>query len=154
MTDVAVAPFLAPVRAAEPVTTERLPVRLILIGVCVAFLFLFVALPLLTVFVEAFRSGVIHYFASIVEPDALAAIRLTLLVAAIAVPANLVFGLAASWAIAKFEFKGKSLLNTLIDLPFSVSPVISGLVYVLLFGAHGWFGPFLVEHGIKIIFTV
>ncbi len=91
---------------------------------------------------------------AIVEPDALAAIRLTLLVAAIAVPLNLVFGLAAAWAIAKFEFRGKSLLITLIDLPFSVSPVISGLIYVLLFGAQGWFGPWLKEHDIKIIFAV
>jgi sulfate transport system permease protein len=125
-----------------------------LIGICVAFLGLFVLLPLLTVFVEAFRSGVAHYFASITEPDALAAIRLTLLVAAIAVPANLVFGLAASWAIAKFEFKGKSLLNTLIDLPFSVSPVISGLIYVLLFGAQGLLGPFLERHNIEIVFAL
>ena len=94
-------------------------------------------------FVEALRQGLGAYLAALVEPDALAAIRLTLLVAAIAVPLNLVFGVAAAWAIAKFEFRGKSLLITLIDLPFAVSPVISGLIYVLLFGAQGWFGPWL-----------
>jgi sulfate/thiosulfate transport system permease protein len=106
------------------------------------------------VFVEAFRAGLGAYFAAIIEPDALAAIKLTLLVAAIAVPANVIFGLAASWAIAKFEFRGKSLLNSLIDLPFSVSPVISGLIYVLLFGAQGYFGPFLKSEGIQIIFAL
>ena len=105
-------------------------------------------------FVEALRQGLGAYLAGITEPDALAAIRLTLLVAAIAVPLNLVFGIAAAWAIAKFEFRGKSLLITLIDLPFSVSPVIAGLIYVLLFGAQGWFGPWLAEHDIKIIFAV
>ena len=154
MTDVAVAPFLASPPRGEAVTSESLTVRLVLIGICVAFLGLFVLLPLLTVFVEAFRSGVAHYFASITEPDALAAIRLTLLVAAIAVPANLVFGLAASWAIAKFEFKGKSLLITFIDLPFSVSPVVAGLVYVLLFGAQGYLGPWARGHGLTIIFAL
>ena len=102
---------------------------------------MFLLLPLAAVFVEAFRAGLGAYFAAITEPDAVSAIKLTLLVAAIAVPANVVFGLAASWAIAKFEFHGKSMLNTLIDLPFSVSPVISGLIYVLLFGAQGYFGP-------------
>jgi sulfate transport system permease protein len=111
-------------------------------------------LPLVAVFVEAFRNGIGAYLAAIREPDALAAIRLTLLVAAIAVPANLVFGLCAAWAIAKFEFRGKSLLITLVDLPFSVSPVIAGLVYVLLFGANGWFGPLLDQWNVKIIFTV
>ncbi len=105
-------------------------------------------------FVEALRQGLGSYLAGITDPDALAAIRLTLLVAAIAVPLNVVFGIAASWAIAKFEFKGKSLLTTLIDLPFSVSPVIAGLVYVLLFGAQGLLGPWLAEHDIKIIFAV
>jgi sulfate transport system permease protein len=111
-------------------------------------------MPLLAVFVEALRQGLGAYLAGITEPDALAALRLTLLVAAIAVPLNVVFGIAASWAVAKFEFKGKSLLITLIDLPFSVSPVIAGLIYVLLFGAQGLLGPWLAEHDIKIIFAV
>jgi sulfate transport system permease protein len=129
-------------------------VRAFVIAIAVAWLALFLLLPLLSVFVEALRQGVGAYLAAIVEPDTLAAVRLTLLVAAIAVPLNLVFGLVASWAIAKFEFKGKSLLITVIDLPFSVSPVISGLVWVLLFGAQGWFGPWLKAHGVEIIFAV
>ena len=136
------------------VTADRAAVRAVLIGTALAFLGLFLLLPLLAVFVEALRQGLGAYLAGITEPDALAAIRLTLLVAAIAVPLNLVFGIAAAWAIAKFEFKGKSLLITLIDLPFSVSPVIAGLVYVLLFGAQGLLGPWLAEHDIKIIFAV
>jgi sulfate transport system permease protein len=115
---------------------------------------LFLLLPLAAVFVEALRAGLGTYLESITEPDAIAAIKLTLLVAAIAVPCNIVFGLAASWAIAKFEFKGKSFLNTLIDLPFSVSPVISGLIYVLLFGAMGYFGPYLQSENIQIIFAL
>jgi sulfate transport system permease protein len=139
---------------ARSVTTERRPVRIALILTAVAFLTLFLLLPLFAVFTEALRAGLGAFFASIAEPDAVAAIKLTLLVAAIAVPANLVFGLAASWAIAKFEFKGKSVLNTLIDLPFSVSPVISGLVYVLLFGLQGYFGPWLQSENIQIIFAV
>jgi sulfate/thiosulfate transport system permease protein len=106
------------------------------------------------VFAEAFRQGVAAYTRAIVEADALAAMRLTLIVAAIAVPLNLVFGVAAAWAIAKFEFAGKSFLLTLIDLPFSVSPVVSGLIYVLLYGAHGWFGPWLREHDIQIVFAI
>lgn len=118
------------------------------------FLVLFVVMPLAAVFVEAFRRGVGVYFESLVESDALSAIRLTLLVAAIAVPLNMVFGIVAAWAIAKFDFVGKSLLITLIDLPFSVSPVVAGLVYVLLFGIHGWFGPWLVENDIQVIFAV
>jgi len=118
------------------------------------FLGLFLFLPLATVFVEGLRRGFKVYFAALHTPDALSAIRLTLLVAAIAVPLNLVFGLAASWAIAKFEFPGKSVLTTLIDLPFAVSPVISGLIYVLLFGAHGWIGPWLQAHNIQLIFAV
>ncbi|HEU0062684.1 MAG TPA: sulfate ABC transporter permease subunit CysW, partial [Hyphomicrobiaceae bacterium] len=122
--------------------------------VAVIFLVVFLLLPLAAVFVEALRAGFGAYVASISEPDALAAIKLTLIVAAIAVPANIVFGLAASWAIAKFEFKGKSMLNTLIDLPFSVSPVISGLIYVLLFGAQGYLGPYLQSHNIQIIFAL
>jgi sulfate/thiosulfate transport system permease protein len=120
----------------------------------VAYLVLFLALPLAAVLIEALRDGVDAYLSAITEQDTRAAIRLTLLVAAIAVPLNVVFGVAAAWAIAKFEFKGKSLLITLIDLPFSVSPVVSGLVYVLLFGANGWFGPQLEALGIQIIFNV
>jgi len=135
-------------------TTESALAKLAITGLVLLFLLLFLLLPLLAVFAEALRQGVGAYFAALVEPDALAAIRLTLLVAAIAVPANLVFGLCAAWAIAKFEFKGKSLLITLIDLPFSVSPVIAGLIYVLLFGAQGWFGPWLSAHHFKIIFAV
>ena len=139
---------------ARSVTTERRPVRVALILTAVAFLTLFLLLPLFAVFTEALRAGLGSFFASIAEPDAVAAMKLTLLVAAIAVPANLIFGLAASWAIAKFEFTGKSVLNTLIDLPFSVSPVISGLVYVLLFGLQGYFGHWLQSEGIQIIFAV
>jgi sulfate transport system permease protein len=119
-----------------------------------AFLLLFLAMPLLAVFVEALRRGVGAYLEAMVEPDALSSIKLTLLTAAIAVPLNLVFGVAASWAITKFDFRGKTLLLTLIDLPFSVSPVISGMIYVLLFGLHGWFGPWLKAHDIQIIFAL
>jgi sulfate transport system permease protein len=126
----------------------------ILILLAIAYLAAFLLLPLFAVFVEALRHGLEAYGAALIEPDALAAIRLTLLVSAIAVPANVVFGLAASWAIAKFEFPAKSFLITLIDLPFSVSPVISGLVYVLLFGAQGFFGQWLSAHHIQIIFAV
>jgi sulfate transport system permease protein len=138
----------------RPATGEAIGVRLALIGVSLAFMALFLLLPLVSVFFEALRGGLAAYFAAILEPDALAAIRLTLLVAAIAVPANLAFGLAASWAIAKFEFIGKNAFVTLIDLPFSVSPVTSGLIYVLLFGAHGFAGPWLTAHGVEIIFAV
>ena len=136
------------------VTVGRPRVRGLLIGVTLAFLGVFLLLPLLAVFVEALRQGFSAYLSGITEPDALAAIRLTLLVAAIAVPLNLIFGVAAAWAITKFEFRGKSLLITLIDLPFSVSPVIAGLIYVLLFGAQGLLGPWLDAHGVKIIFAV
>ena len=136
------------------VTADRPAVRAVLIATALAFLGLFLLLPLVAVFVEALRQGLGAYLAGITEPDALAAIRLTLLVAAIAVPLNVVFGIAAAWAIAKFEFKGKSLLITLIDLPFSVSPVIAGLIYVLLFGAQGLLGPWLAAHDVKIIFAV
>lgn len=139
---------------ARSVTTERRPVRVALILIAVGFLILFLLLPLVAVFAEALRAGFGGYWQAISEPDAVAAMKLTLLVAAIAVPANLIFGLAASWAIAKFEFPGKSILNTLIDLPFSVSPVISGLVYVLLFGLQGYFGVYLQSQGIQIIFAV
>jgi len=147
-------PLLVSETRGPAVTTERLPVRIILITVGVTFLILFLLLPLAAVFVEAFRAGLGAYFAAITEPDAVAAIKLTLLVAAIAVPANVIFGLAASWAIAKFDFVGKSMLNTLIDLPFSVSPVISGLIYVLLFGLQGIFGHWLQEHHVQIIFAL
>jgi sulfate/thiosulfate transport system permease protein len=133
---------------------ERPLARTIITLTAVAWLTLFLLLPLVSVFVEALRDGVGAYFAAVVEPDALAAMRLTLLVAAIAVPLNMVFGLAASWAIAKHDFRGKSVLTTLIDLPFSVSPVVSGLVYVLLFGAQGWFGPWLRAAGVEVIFAV
>jgi sulfate transport system permease protein len=142
---------LYPLRA---VTADRRAVRAALLTAALAFLAVFLLMPLLAVFVEALRQGLGAYLAGIAEPDALAAIRLTLLVAAIAVPLNVVFGIAASWAVAKFEFTGKSLLITLIDLPFSVSPVIAGLIYVLLFGAQGLFGPWLAAHDIKIIFAV
>ena len=135
-------------------TAEPALVRWLLIGFALAFLTLFLLVPLAAVFTEAFRKGVQTYLASLREPDAVAAVKLTLLVALIAVPANLIFGVAASWAIAKFDFIGKSLLTTLIDLPIAVSPVISGLIYVLLFGAQGWFGPWLQEHDVAIIFAV
>jgi sulfate transport system permease protein len=129
-------------------------VRVGLIFAVLVFLGVFLVLPLVVVFVEAFKKGIEVYFASVREPNAAAAIWLTLLTALIAVPTNIVFGVAAAWAISKFEFPGKSLLVTLIDLPFSVSPVISGLIYVLLFGLQGWLGPWLAEHDIKLIFAV
>jgi sulfate transport system permease protein len=136
------------------ITTEPLWVRRVLIGVAVAFLAFFLLLPLAAVFTEALRGGWAAYRDAFEDPDARAAIALTLTVASIAVPLNLVFGLAAAWAIAKFEFRGKSLLITLIDLPFSVSPVVAGLVVVLLFGAQGVLGPTLRSHGIQIIFAL
>ena len=129
-------------------------VRSLLLGGVLLFLAAFLVLPLVAVFVEALRKGWQVYLTSLVEPDAWAAIRLTLLVAVIAVPLNLVFGMAAAWAIAKFEFRGKSLLITLIDLPFAVSPVIAGLVLIMLFGAHGWFGQWLMDRDIAIVFAV
>jgi sulfate transport system permease protein len=135
-------------------TTEPRWVRYTLIGLALTFMGLFLVLPLLAVFTEALRKGFDAYWVALQEPDAWAAIRLTLVTALIAVPLNLVFGVAAAWAIAKFEFKGKSLLITLIDLPFSVSPVVAGLIYVLVFGAQGWFGPWLQAHDIKVIFAV
>jgi sulfate transport system permease protein len=134
--------------------TEPALMRWLLTGLALAFLALFLVVPLVAVFVQALDKGLETYWAAITEPDALAAIRLTLLTAAISVPLNLVFGVAAAWAIAKFKFRGKSLLITLIDLPFSVSPVISGLIYVLLFGLQGWLGPWLAAHDIRIIFAV
>jgi len=135
-------------------TTEARWIRRSLIGLALLFMFLFLVLPLAAVFTEALRKGLDAYLEALKEPDAWSAIRLTLIVAAVAVPLNLVFGVAAAWAIAKYEFKGKSLLTTLADLPFSVSPVVAGLVYVLVFGAHGWFGPWLQAHDIKIVFAV
>ncbi|MBL8628063.1 MAG: sulfate ABC transporter permease subunit CysW [Rhodospirillaceae bacterium] len=129
-------------------------VKWLLIATSLSFLFLFLALPLLTVFIEGLRGGLERYWASISEPDAIAAIKLTVLAASIAVPCNLIFGLAASWAIAKFEFRGKSALITLIDLPFSVSPVIAGLIYMLLFGSQGLLGKWLVANDIQIMFAV
>ncbi|MBI3605568.1 MAG: sulfate ABC transporter permease subunit CysW [Nitrospirae bacterium] len=134
--------------------TESAVVRRILIGIAIGFLVLFLVVPLVAVFVEALKKGIMVYLTAIYEPDTIAAIRLTLLTAAIAVPLNLVFGVAAAWAIAKFEFRGKSLLITLIDLPFAVSPVISGLIFVLIFGMQGLLGPWLADHDIKILFAV
>jgi sulfate transport system permease protein len=145
---------VAPPRPIPPAITESPVARIILISLALIFIGVMLVLPLVAVFTEALAEGIGHYLTAIADPDALSAIRLTLLVAAIAVPLNLVFGLCAAWAIAKFEFRGKSLLITLIDLPFSVSPVISGLIYVLLYGAHGWFGPTLEALHIKVIFTV
>jgi sulfate/thiosulfate transport system permease protein len=134
--------------------TEPLAAKILLMGMAAVYLILIIVLPLVSVLVEAFRNGMGTYVEALKERDALAAIRLTLLVAGIAVPLNLIFGVAASWAIAKFEFKGKAFLITLIDLPFSVSPVISGLVYVLLFGAQSALGPWLKSYGVEILFAV
>ncbi|SAL38851.1 Sulfate ABC transporter, inner membrane subunit CysW [Caballeronia sordidicola] len=148
---------IAALRAVEhkldPVTEPR-AVRWILTAVALIFLALFLVVPLVAVFAQAFAKGVAYYFDSLKDPDAWSAIKLTLITAAIAVPLNVVFGLSASWAIAKFEFRGKAFLTTLIDLPFSVSPVVSGLIYVLMFGAQGWFGPWLIDHNVQIIFAV
>jgi sulfate transport system permease protein len=135
-------------------TTEAPGVRWLLIGIALTFLTLFLFIPLVAVFYEALRRGFSVYLNAITDHYALAAVQLTLLTAAIAVPANLVFGVAAAWAIAKFEFWGKSILTTLIDLPFAVSPVVAGLIYVLVFGAQGWFGPWLIAHDVKIIFAI
>ena len=156
----------APVAAAAPTNDKVAPrsvrrateeprwVRWLLIGAALAFLSLFLFVPLLTVFYEAFKKGVEVYLAAVTEPDAWSAIQLTLLAAGISVPLNLVFGVAAAWAIAKFDFHGKSVLLTLIDLPFSVSPVIAGLIYVLVFGLQGWLGHWLQDHDLKVIFAV
>jgi sulfate/thiosulfate transport system permease protein len=141
-------------RNAVSATTETRLTRAVLIGISLFFLLLFLILPLVAVFAEALRKGTGEFIAALGEADTLAAIKLTLLVAGIAVPLNLVFGVAAAWAIAKFEFKGKAFLTTLIDLPFSVSPVISGLIYVLLFGAGSVLGPWLKSYGIEILFAV
>jgi sulfate/thiosulfate transport system permease protein len=135
-------------------TTESRRARAILIGVALVYLAFFLLLPLVAVFTEAMRKGPFEFFSALTDPEAASAIKLTLLVAAIAVPLNLVFGIAASWAIAKYEFKGKAFLTTLIDLPFSVSPVISGLVFVLLFGSGSLLGPLFKSWGIQVIFAV
>ena len=135
-------------------TTEPRWVKVLLLGIALLFLTLFVGIPLLLIFIQAFEKGWRVYLAALTEPDAVAAIKLTLLVAAVAVPLNAVFGVVAAWAITKFRFRGKNLLVTLIDLPIAVSPVISGLIFVLLFGLHGALGPWLQEHDIKIIFAV
>ena len=135
-------------------TSESALVRWVLIVAAFGYLTLFLFVPLAAVFTEALKNGLASYFASFQDPDALAAIRLTFLAASLAVPLNLTFGIAAAWAIAKFEFVGKQILITLIDIPLAVSPVISGLIYVLLFGAQSWLGPWLIEHDIKIIFAL
>lgn len=135
-------------------TSESVAVRYSLIAVTLLFLGLFLFVPLAAVFAEALRKGFGVYFAAIIEPDALSAIKLTLIATAISLPLNLVFGVSAAWAIAKFEFKGKSFLITLIDLPFAVSPVIAGLIYVLMFGLQGWFGEWLSDYDIKIVFAI
>ena len=145
---------MSTIRSARSGTTEAPWVRWLLIVIALAFMVLFLVLPLAAVFTEALRKGADAYWDALKEPDAWSAIRLTLITAAIAVPLNLVFGVAAAWAIAKYEFRGKAVLTTLVDLPFSVSPVVSGLIYVLMFGAQGWFGPWLQAHDIKIIFAV
>jgi sulfate/thiosulfate transport system permease protein len=135
-------------------TTEAPWIRYSLIVISLIFLTLFLILPLVVVFVEAFSKGAGVYFAAITEPAAAHAIKLTLIAAAIAVPLNVIFGLAAAWAIAKFQFRGKQLAITLIDLPFAVSPVIAGLIYMLMFGAQGFFGPWLMDHDIRIMFAI
>ena len=139
---------------ARAATRETALVKWLILGTALTFFAVFLLMPLIAVFVEALRKGWETYASALVDPDALSALRLTLLAATIALPLNLVFGVCAAWAIAKFEFRGKHFLITLIDLPFSVSPVIAGLIYVLVFGAQGWFGPWLAEHDVKIIFAV
>jgi sulfate transport system permease protein len=143
-----------PVRNVLDATSEPAWLRRTLITVALLFLTLFLFVPLVSVFFEAFKKGVDVYLAAITEADALSAVKLTLIAAAISVPLNLVFGVAAAWCIAKFDFRGKDLLLTLIDLPFSVSPVISGLIYVLIFGLQGWFGEWLRDHDMKVIFAL
>ena len=147
----------APKKGSKPEklsVTEPRWVRWVLIGTALTFILLFLVLPLAAVFTEALRKGFEAYLEGLAEPDAWSAIKLTLITALIAVPLNLVFGIAAAWCIAKYEFKGKAFLTTLIDLPFSISPVVAGLMYVLVFGSHGWLGPWLAEHDIKIIFAI
>ncbi|MEP6939561.1 MAG: sulfate ABC transporter permease subunit CysW [Rudaea sp.] len=144
----------AALRTQRSVTSEPAIVRWLLIAIVLAFLAVFLLLPFIAVFVQAFASGAKAYFAALHDADALAAIKLTLITAFFAVLLNTVFGIAAAWAIAKFEFRGKNFLITLIDLPFSVSPVIAGLVFILLFGSRGWFGGWLSEHDVKIVFAL
>jgi sulfate transport system permease protein len=141
-------------RSVRSATAESPWVRRVLIGVSLAFMTLFLFVPLATVFYEALKKGWDVYLAAIVEPDALSAVKLTLIAAGISVPLNLAFGIAAAWAIAKFDFRGKNVLLTLIDLPFSVSPVIAGLIYVLVFGLQGWFGSWFIDNDLKIIFAM
>jgi sulfate/thiosulfate transport system permease protein len=152
MSDAAIAPRATP-RAAHTVVGESPLARLLLIAIAIGFLGLVLLLPLAVVFIEAFAKGIGGYFATFDDPDVRAAIGLTLAVAAIAVSMNLVFGFIAAWAIAKFDFAGKNLLITLIDLPFSVSPVVSGLIFVLVFGAQGVIGPWVAAHGVQVIFA-
>ena len=135
-------------------TTESPWVRRLIIGTGLVYFTIFLLLPLGAVFVEAFRKGVDAYLAAVIEPDALSAVKLTLIAALVSVPLNLVFGVAAAWAITKFNFPGKRFLITLIDLPFSVSPVIAGLIFVLVFGAQGWFGSWFIDNDVKIIFAI
>jgi sulfate transport system permease protein len=139
---------------ANPATREPDFVKWLVVGTALAFFALFLLMPLIAVFVEALRKGWDAYLRALVEPDALSSIRLTLLIAAVSVPLNIVFGVAAAWAIAKFDFPGKTFLITLIDLPFSVSPVVAGLIYVLVFGRTGWIGPWFIEHDMKVVFAV
>lgn len=141
-------------RRIDEATSEPAWVRRLLIAIALAFLTVFLFVPLVAVFVEALKKGLDVYLAAISEPDAVSAIKLTLIAAGISVPLNLVFGVAAAWAIAKFDFRGKNVLLTLIDLPFSVSPVIAGLVFVLVFGLQGWFGEWLRDHDLKVIFAL
>ena len=152
-TPVPAVPGLSP-RSIRNATTEAPWVKWTLVGLVLAFMTFFLFVPLATVFIEAFKKGWEVYVASITDPDALSAIKLTLIAAVISVPLNLIFGVAAAWAIAKFDFRGKNVLLTLIDLPFSVSPVIAGLIYVLIFGLQGWFGSWFIDHDMKIIFAV
>lgn len=154
MTPVSPASTASSTRTRPSATTEPRWVRVLLISAALAFMTLFLFVPLATVFFEAFKKGLDVYLAAITEPDALSAIKLTLIATSISVPLNLVFGLAAAWSITKFDFRGKSLLLTLIDLPFSVSPVIAGLIFVLVFGLQGWFGEWLRDHDLKVIFAV
>jgi sulfate transport system permease protein len=147
-------PVATPTRSALAATTEPAWVRWVLIGTALAFLSFFLFVPLAAVFYEALKKGWDVYLAAIIEPDAVSAIQLTLLAAVISVPLNLVFGISAAWSIAKFDFRGKNVLLTLIDLPFSVSPVIAGLIYMLVFGLQGWFGEWLRDHDMKIVFAV
>lgn len=136
------------------VNTESTWVKALLLTLALGFLFFFLGLPLLAVFVEAFKQGIGVYWEALIEPDTLSAVRLTIFVAVMVLPLNILFGVATAWAIAKFDFRGKSLLLTLIDLPFAVSPVVAGLLFILIFGRQGWFGPWLEAHDIKIIFAV